>query len=337
MNRKFLFPILLSMLCTMLFAQGCTSPTCDDYMASLSTCQNKVIGAYGTPVVIENKDNTKTPRTCKKETERKDCGVGNFCVQVPGSAFPMCYTPGSIYGRYQGFLESFTVSCSSIFAVRQSGSKGYYECVKDANCDLRKIDACGALLRKEKEGTQSDYLVGFALFFVLTLLIEGLLLFIALKLTDGLNPKVTLARALWLAVIVGLIGYPVVHANPLIGIAVSSSIFFGLMVVFFYQGAGLPTLFTGIHLLWISMFFNFMVSKERLGNKAWLYESKTLRIELTEHHDKLHTLLTEHEQTQREIEASRLQAKKAQEEEKKRKEEEDKRKKEAAQKAKDDE
>lgn len=337
MNRKLWLPILLSMLCLTTLTQGCTSPTCDDYIENLGTCRDKIVGTYGTPVVIENKDNTKTPRTCKKETERQDCGVGNFCAQAPGSAFALCYTPGNLYGRYQSLLEGFTTSCSSIFAVRQSGANSYHSCIKAASCDLRKIDACHGLLRKEKEGNQTDYLMGFAIFLGLTLLIEGFFLFFAMRLTDGLNPKVTLTRALVLAVIVAVIGYPAVHLNPLLGMIISSSVFFILLAVLFHQGAGLPTILTGVHLLWVAMFFNFMVSKERLGNASWLFEAKNLRIELSAQHEKLHSLMKEYDQTQREIEASRLREKKEAEEKKAKEEAEKKAKEEAAKKAKDDE
>ncbi|TNE51463.1 MAG: hypothetical protein EP343_05035 [Deltaproteobacteria bacterium] len=327
MNKKLLLSILLSTLGLMVLVQGCTSPTCQDYMDSMAVCRDKIVSEYGSKVVIEEKDGSKRTRTCKKETGRKDCGLAAYCVKGQASAFATCYQPGSLYKRYQTLVDDLSLSCGPIFAVRQAGKKSYYQCVKAANCDLRKINACQTLLKKEKKSGSSGYIMGFLIFLGLSILLEGLVLFGFLKFTDRMNPKVTLTRALVLSVIVGVISFPAVYFNFLVGMGLSASLLFGLIIIFFYQGAGMPTLVTTIHLIWVSMFFNFMVANQSLGNTSWLYAPKKLRVQVMYHHEKLNTLMEEFDTAQKEAAAARARLKKEKEEAAKKKQQEAKEKK----------
>merc|ERR1711991_333118 len=109
-----------------------------------------------------------------------------------------------------------------------------------------------------------------------------------------------LTRALVLSVIVGVISFPAVYFNFLVGMGLSASLLFGLIIIFFYQGAGMPTLVTTIHLIWVSMFFNFMVANQSLGNTSWLYAPKKLRVQTMYHHEKLNTLMEEFDTAQKE-------------------------------------
>ncbi len=327
MNKKLLLSILLSTLGLMVLVQGCTSPTCQDYMDSMTVCRDKIVSEYGSKVVIEEKDGSKRTKTCKKETGRKDCGVAAYCVKGPSSAFASCYQPGSLYNRYQTLVDDLNLSCGPIFAVRQAGKKSYYQCVKSANCDLRKINACQSLLKKEKKSGSSAYIMGFLIFLGLTILLEGLVLFGFLKFTDRMNPKVTLTRALVLSLIVGVISFPAVYFNFLVGMGLSASLLFGLIIIFFYQGAGMPTLVTTIHLIWVSMFFNFMVANQSLGNTSWLYAPKKLRVQTMYHHEKLNTLMEEFDTAQKDAAAAQARLKKEKEEAAKKKQQEAKEKK----------
>lgn len=338
MKRTHRLLLLLSTLCAMVLSQGCTSPTCQDYLNHMTTCRDKMVGTFGNQVVVEAKDKSKSTVPCKKETERKDCGLGKYCVRAPGHATSTCYNPGNLYKQFKELSDEVKSQCVPIFAVRQSGSKqsgskSYYKCIQNAKCDLRKINACQSQLTKEKKSGQGAMFIAFLLFLGLTLLLEGILLFVTLKFTDGLNPKVTLVRALTLAFIVGVVGFPAMYFSPLIGTALSSSLFFGLIIIFFYQGAGFPTFYTAFHIFWVSAFFNFMVANQHIGNKPWLFESKTLRVAMVTKHDKLSDTLEEYDQTQKEIAAARARAKKQAQEEakqkalaKKKKQEEAKRK-----------
>lgn len=319
MNRKLLLSILLSTFGLMVLVQGCTSPTCQDYLDHMAVCRDTVVSKFGSKVIIEEKDGSKRTRTCKKETGRKDCGLASYCVKGPSSAFASCYAPGSLYKRYQTLVDDLTLSCGPIFAVRQAGKKSYFQCVKAANCDLRKINACQTLLKKEKKSGTSAYMMGFLIFLGLSIFLEGLVLFGFLKFTDRMNPKITLSRALMLSIIVGVISFPAVYFNFLVGMGISASLLFGLIIIFFYQGAGTPTLVTTIHLIWVSMFFNFMVANQNLGNNSWLYAPKKLRVQLMEHHEKLSTLMEEYDTAQKEAAASRARLKKEKEEEAKKK------------------
>ena len=271
---------------------ACTSPSCSDYMELLQSCRDRVISEYSTPLKREGKDEGTV--SCKKDNAIKDCGVGNFCVRPPGRALSICYTGGTIYPAYRSLVDVLSSQCDSIFASRQAQGKGYFQCLKEADCDVKKIAACKAFLKKEKFSKMGQFWVGFGIFFLLTLLLDGLFLFFTIKLVDRNNPKNTVIRALILGTIMAILTYPLVYISPLIGIIISSSIYFGLIVAMFYQEMALTAFFTALHVLWGGLFFNFMVANGKLGNKIWLYQSTKLRIALQEKHNRLSDELQEY-------------------------------------------
>ncbi len=281
------FGVLLSANLT-----ACTSPSCSDYMELLQTCRDRVISEYSSPLKREGKEGGTI--SCKKDNVIKDCGVGNFCVRPPGRALSICYTGGTVYPAYRSLVDVLSSQCDSIFAARQAQGKGYFQCLKEANCDVKKIAACKAFLKKEKLSKMGQFWVGFAIFLVLALLLDGLLLFLVIKLVDRNNPKNTVVRGLILGAIMAVISYPLIYISPLIGIIISSSIYFGLIVAMFYQEMALTAFFTALHVLWAGIFFNFMVATGQLGNKIWLYQATKLRIALQEKHDRLSDELREY-------------------------------------------
>jgi hypothetical protein len=186
--------------------------------------------------------------------------------------------------------------------VRQAGNQSYYECLTQAKCDAHKISECGTLLKRETTSSTGDGLIGYLVFVLLVLLLEGLLLFGILKLIDRQNPKTTLVRALSFALVIGLISFPLIYLSPLLGLLISSSLLFGIILILFHQGIAMPVFYTAFHIVWISVFFNFMVANQNFGNDAWLFEPQNLRIVLAEEHERLSKLVTEQKQQQKNLE-----------------------------------
>ncbi len=306
MKKQSLTVFALSLAVFVLYLSGCSSPTCRDYAEVFDSCRDTVLSNYSQPLKVEGKGTV----TCQKDTAIKDCGVGNYCVKPPQRAFAICYTGGTIYSRFRSLGDTFISLCDPIFAARQAKGGGYYQCIKDAKCDVKKIAECKKMLRKDKPVPQNKVWMSFFIFFALTLVIEGLLLFFAIKLVDPHNPKNNLFRTLALAAFMGIISYPLVYYSPLIGIIVTSSIFFGLIIAVFHQEMALTGLFTALHVVWAWLFFNYTVANGQLGNKVWLYQSTKMRVAIEEKHTRLQEELDEYLKKQEKFKKKKEKSKK---------------------------
>lgn len=290
---------LLLVSSSLTFLSQANAASCDDYIQTLKTCSDKVVSLYGAKMVKFVKKGKKTvqvniPCTPGKNV-RKVCGSGNFCVAEPGSTFTNCYKGGSIHNRYRSFLAEVENLCEPIFASRQGGTSGYVACVNNAKCDIKAINKCRALLKKEKKTGTGGNLVGFLVFLLACILLEGLLLFVAIKVIDRHNPKNTILRGILLSAVIGACTYPLVYSWPLLGMLLSGSLLFGLIIVLYQEDVFLPAVYAAFHILWVGAFFTFMVAGGHIGNEAWLAQPKTLRFKVLDHHAELEKDIDEFE------------------------------------------
>jgi hypothetical protein len=293
-------------LLTLLFASAILAvssvahaASCSDFLQTLNKCESNVVGAYGFKIMKEVKENGKSiqkdiPCTKGKDV-RKVCGVGHYCVSEPGSTFSYCFKPGNILHMYKDMKNQAGTLCEQIFATRQGGSNGYLTCIQNANCDLKALNKCSALLKKEKVTGTGGNLVGFLIFLLLSILLEGLLLFGVIKIIDKHNPQNTIMRAILMSTIVGICTFPFVYSFPLLGMLLSGSLLFGLIIVFYQQGVFLPAVYTAFHIIWVGAFFSMMVAMGQLGNPSWLAQPKTLRFRMIDHHANIQKEVTEFE------------------------------------------
>jgi hypothetical protein len=273
MIRKFLFLLLLSCLIPMTsLLTGCTSSGCRKLEQHFESCGETWIKQYG----------IKKKNTCSKNTVRKDCGVGLACVTPTGQANSYCYMPGNVVDKSKAIIGLVQEICNPVFTDRQTK---YMECLNQARCDIGKIRACSFKLsnelKKSKKKGPGPIFVGFILFLLVTLIVEGLFVFIGLKISDKRNPSNSIVRALVFAAISGVVTFPLVYFSPLVGMLVSSSLMFGILVIFYHTEMLLPSVFTGFHLVYTFMLFTWLVSSGMMGGSAWLGQPQTMRLKMT--------------------------------------------------------
>lgn len=274
MIRKFLFLLLACCLIpTTSFLSGCTSTGCLKLIQQFEGCGETWVKQYG----IQKKE------TCSKSTVRKDCGTGLACVTPTGQANSYCFIPGNVVQKGGAITNVLQDLCNPVFTDRQVE---YTKCLGDAGCDIGKIKACSIKLsnevKKSSKKGPGPIFVGFLVFLLVTLIGEGLFVFVGLKIADKRNPANSIVRALTFAAISGVISFPLVYISPLIGMFVSASLMFGILVIFYNTELLLPTIYTGFHLILTFMVFTFLVSSSMMGGKAWLGQPQTLRLKMTQ-------------------------------------------------------
>lgn len=331
--RTCLLTLLLASLSAVFVPKAHAS--CSKFVGTFKACEPKVVAQFGQKIIREVKNESgKVERKevpCKAgDNVKKVCGVGNHCVKPTGSSFSYCYRPGPIYNRYKAMMVEASNLCEPIFIGRQGGSSGYLSCIERAqsSCDITAINKCRALLKKEKPSDTGGSIIGFLFFLIASLLLEGLVLFGVLKLIDRHNPQNTIVKAMILGTIIGVATFPLVYISPLLGMLLSGSLLFGLIVVFYQQDVFLPAVYTAFHIVWVSYFFSFMVATSQLGNSSWLAQPKTLRLRMVDHHAKINEEVEEfkREQASRKQSAADVKEAKQKEKEEKKKEKENKKK-----------
>lgn len=315
MTRKFLCLLLFtSLLPLSSLMQGCATPSCSTYIERLTACADKVLTTYG----------EKQEGTCKLGAANQ-CTAGQLCVQPQGEAFATCFNPGEAHKNFKELIATSQRFCDDVFAGRQNK---YMRCVIDAGCDAKKINGCSTQLvsltkQAKKAGESGGFLISFLAFIVVSMIAGGLILFILIKLLDGQNPKNTILRGLLVGGAVGLFTFPLVYISPLLGVLLSSSALFGVVMLVYQQGAFLSTVVTASHIIWVQLFFTIFVSSEMMHGEAWIAQAEHFRRGVTAHHERVATSVFEVERDRRRAAEAR---KRAAEEEKKRKEEEAKKK-----------
>ncbi|MCB9643053.1 MAG: hypothetical protein H6728_08265 [Myxococcales bacterium] len=315
MTRKFLCLLLFSSLLPLSsLMQGCATPSCTTYVDQLTTCADKVLTVYG----------EKQEGTCKLGAANQ-CTTGQLCVQAPGEAFAACFTPGEAYKSFKEMIATSQRFCDDVFAGRQNK---YMRCVADAGCDAKKINDCSTKLvsltkQAKKAGESGGFLVSFLAFIVFSMVAGGLILFFLIKILDGQNPKNTILRGLLVGAAVGVVTFPLVYISPLLGVLLSSSALFGVVMLVYQQGAFLSTVVTATHIIWVQVFFTMFVSSEMMHGEAWIAQAEHFRRSVSAHHERVAKSVEEIERDRKRAAEAR---KRAAEEEKKRKEEEAKKK-----------
>lgn len=300
MKRKFLCLLLLTgILPFAFFSEGCSfSSTCDELIRSVDKCTTKWVGTYG----------KKFNKTCRPGAAQ--CETSQLCIQPPGSAFAKCHLPGPIHQRQQVLIERTRRLCGPIFTARQVP---YIQCIKSAQCDVKKFNACNAKLvsqlKKEKEKGSSGFLIGLLIFLVVSALVEGLLIFGGIKILDKNNPRNTIVRAFIVGIVSGLITFPMVFFSPLTGVLISSSLLFSLIIVTYQLEVFMPAAFTAFHIFWAWSVFTFMVAGGTLGGKAWLSQGALFRQALNREHTKMEEVYDEFERNRKKLEAAKRRAK----------------------------
>lgn len=315
MTRTYLLTLLLACLTVAFLPEAHAAGTCGDLVKIMQSCRDKVIGTYGQKIIVEKKgEGGKTERhelQCKKDGNvRKKCGTGHFCVQPPGTVIGVCYRGGAFYNRYKAIVGDIDNFCNPIFAARQGGTSGYLTCIENAKCDVKKMNQCRLVLKKEKKSDMGGAIVGFLIFLLVSLLLEGLVLFGAMKLIDRHNPRNTILRGIMLGLFIGAVTFPLVYGFPLLGMLLSGSLLFGLIIILYQQGVFMPAVYTAFHILWVGFFFSFMVAGAQIGNDAWLAQPKSLRIKLLSHHASYATQIEEFDQEQKDRKVSAADQKK---------------------------
>ena len=321
MKRKFLCLLLLTGILPLAFLSGgCTSSSCEKLHESINKCTIQWVGKYG----------RKAKKTCTLGEKKQQCNASELCIQPPGVAFPSCYEPGNVYKEQRIILNNVRQLCDPIFKSRQAA---YIRCIEASECDVKKFNACAAKMtnqiKKEKEKGPGGALISFIIFLVITILVEGLLVFVGVKIVDRNNPKNTIPRGLVLGAVIAVVTFPLVYFSPLAGVLVSSSLLFRLIILFYQQEAFLPSIFTAIHIVFVWSVFTFLVAGEFMGGKAWLVQSAAFRRAMQTRHGKMAEARQEFEKEQRKLALERKRAaelKKQQEEEKRRQEKEKKEK-----------
>jgi hypothetical protein len=302
--------------------QGCASPSCTQYLEHLNACSDKILVDTGTKIDLR----------CTLGAPNQ-CTTGQMCIQPQGELFASCFQPGEVHKTFKELAATGEQFCNSVFASRQNK---YMRCVIDAGCDAKKASVCEAQMlsltkKAQKEGETGGFLVSLVLFFLLTSVLGGAAIFVLMKLIDGQNPKNTVFRALGLAGAMALFTYPIVYLTPLLGLLLTSSILFGVVMIVYQQGAFLSVAVTAANVLWVSTFFNYVTSQEIMHARAWLEQPEHFRREVGKKHSSLLKAVEELEQERKNLAQALKRAeeakKKAEEEAKKKAEEEAKKKK----------
>jgi len=326
MKNKFLYLLLFTSSLSLLLSQGCASPSCSQYAEYLSSCTNKLLEKYG----------GKTKQACSFDGKKK-CPSGQFCIKESGAMGGTCFAGENTYSEYKQLIAITNNSCNPIFATRY---KKYVECSlgDGKSCNPKKLQACAQKHLQEPlfySGSQSvknkasfgTFFIGFLIFLVLSIIIEGILVFVVMKFSDRSNPKNTIVRGIIFGALLAVITYPFVYMVPLPGMLISSSLLLGLLIVTYHQEVSFASFFTGLHVIWVWGFFSFFTANGTLHSESWLQSANDHRYASKAVHKKLHGKILETEKDRK----RRAELKKR--EAKLRKERAEKEKKEKAEKA----
>ena len=174
------------------------------------------------------------------------------------------------------------------------------------------------------EGDIGKFLFGLPIFVGIAIVLEGVLVFVGLKVSDKSNPKNSIMSAILFGALIGLLTYPWVYGLPLPGLFVTSSLLFGLLIVIYHQDVSFSTAFTLLHMIWVWGFFTHFAAHNNIGGEAWFIQKQIFKQEVRKEHKELVKSVAQAKKDKEREEEAKLRAKEEAEKAKKEKAEESK-------------